>query len=198
MSRTFATLATALVLTTATAITGVARRHAPPLTNGQVTSQPGAGLAQAFRAAVNAQAGTGWIGYSVPIVAGERTMCCFNSGSTFINGTVRMSDGQTCCGMCSIEPSVNGTTMTSRAPGTPAPGGAVKLEGPDTMVVLFRVVNRQLERIRVFSEDCALDAGGRQVTWLTGVRPAESVAQREPLVAPQAGGAGDDPVTAGA
>src|SRR5262245_47965429 len=198
MSRTFATLATALVLTTATAITGVARRHAPPLTNGQVTSQPGAGLAQAFRAAVNAQAGTGWIGYSVPIVAGERTMCCFNSGNTFINGTVRMSDGQACCGMCSIEPSVDGTTLTSRPQGTPPPAGAIKLEGPDTMVVLFRVVNRQLERIRVFSEDCALDAGGREITWLTGVRPTESVALLESLVAGQTGADRKDRVTDGA
>ena len=55
------------------------------------------------------------------------------------------------------------------------------------MVVLFRVVNRQVERIRVFSEDCALDAGGREITWLTGVRPAESVALLESLVAAQTG-----------
>ena len=49
MSRTFATLATALVLTTVTAVTGVAVGQSPRLTNGQVTTQPGAGLAQAFR-----------------------------------------------------------------------------------------------------------------------------------------------------
>jgi hypothetical protein len=185
MSRTFATLATALVLTTVTAVTGVAVGQSPRLTNGQVTTQPGAGLAQAFRAAVSAQTGTGWIGYGVPMVAGDRTMCC-NSGTTFINGTVRMSDGQTCCGMCSIEPSVDGTTI-SRSQAALQPGGAIKLEGPDTMVVLFRVVNRQVERIRVFSEDCILDAGGRQITWLTGVRPAESVALLESLIAAQPG-----------
>jgi HEAT repeats len=186
MSRTFATLATALLLTTVTAVTGVAVGQSPRLTNGQVTTQPGAGLAQAFRAAVNAQTGTGWIGYGVPMVAGDRSMCCFNSGTTFINGTVRMSDGQTCCGMCSIEPSVDGTTI-SRSQAAQQPGGAIKLEGPDTMVVLFRVVNRQVERIRVFSEDCMLDAGGRQITWLTGVRPAESVALLESLIAAQPG-----------
>ena len=55
------------------------------------------------------------------------------------------------------------------------------------MVVLFRVVNRQVERVRVFSEDCQLDAGGREVTWLTGVRPAESVALLESLVTAQPG-----------
>ena len=40
----------------------------------------------------------------------------------------------------------------------PQPGqaaGVVKLEGADTMVVLFRVVNRQVERVRVFSEDAS-------------------------------------------
>src|SRR5262245_31507697 len=141
MSRTFTTLASALVLTTATAVTGVAVAQSPRLTNGQVTTQPGTGLAQAFRTAVNAQAGTGWIGYGVPIVAGDRTMCCFDSGN--INGTVRMSDGQSCCGMCRIEPSVDGTTTASRPQAAQQPAGAIKLEGPDTMVVLFRVVNRQ-------------------------------------------------------
>jgi HEAT repeat protein len=69
---------------------------------------------------------------------------------------------------------------TRPQPGPPA--GAVKLEGADTMVVLFRVVNRRVERVRVFSEACQLDAGGREVTWLTGVKPPESVALLESLV----------------
>ena len=105
-------------------------------------------------------------------------MCCFNSGNTFIN-----SGNQTCCGMCSLEPSVDGTMMSSRPQGQQA--GPVKLEGADSMVVLFRVVNRQVERVRVFSEDCQLDAGGREVTWLTGVKPAESVALLESLIGAQ-------------
>src|SRR5215207_7261856 len=100
MSRTFATLAAALLVTTATALTGVAVAQPPRLTNGRVTSQPGAGLPQSFRAAVNAQTGTGWIGYSVPVVDGERMMCCSNAGTTSVNGTMV---GQACCGMCSIE-----------------------------------------------------------------------------------------------
>jgi hypothetical protein len=184
MSRTFATLAVALLVTTATALTGVAVAQPPRLTNGRVTSQPGAGLPQSFRTAVNAQTGTGWIGYSVPVVDGERMMCCSNGGATFVNGTMV---GQACCGMCSIEPSVDGLTLTSRTPQSAAPGGPIKLEGADTMVVLFRIVNRQVERVRVFSEDCQLDAGGREVTWLSGVRPSESVALLESLVTAQAG-----------
>jgi len=83
--------------------------------------------------------------------------------------------------MCSLEPSLNGTTMSPR----PQPAGAVRLEDADSMVVLFRVANRQVERVRVFSEDCQLDAGGREVVWLTGVKPAESLALLESLIGAQ-------------
>ena len=184
MSRTFATLAAALVVTTATALTGVAVAQPARLTNGRVTTQPGTGLAKSFGAAVNAQAGTGWIGYSVPVVDGDRMMCCYNSGTTFVNGTM---SGNACCGMCNIEPSFDNTTMMSRPQPAPPPAGPIKLEGADTMVLLFRIVNRQVERVRVFSEDCQLDAGGRDITWLTGVRPAESVSLLESLATAQSG-----------
>ena len=52
------------------------------------------------------------------------------------------------------------------------------------MVVLFRVADRAVDRIRVFSEDCELDAGGRTVTWLEGVRPADSIALLESFARP--------------
>ena len=100
---------------------------------------------------------------------------------TFVNGSVVMSDGAACCGTCGLEPSLGGTSMSTR-PQSPQPGGPIKLEGADEMVVLFRVVNRQVERVRVFSEDCQLDAGGRDVTWFTAVTPAESIALLESLV----------------
>ena len=47
------------------------------------------------------------------------------------------------------------------------------------MVVLFRVAERAVDRIRMFSEDCELDAGGRTITWLEAVRPADSIALLE-------------------
>jgi hypothetical protein len=197
MSRTFSTLVAAFVLTTAAAVAGVAVAQQPRLSNGRLTAQPGAPLQQAFRAAVAAQADTGWIGYGVPVVDGERTMCCYNPGTTFINGGMRMGDGQGCCGMCSIEPAADGTTTTPRTQ-PPPQGGAIKLEGADTMMVLFRVVSREVERVRVFSEDCPLDAGGREVTWLTGVRPAESIALLESLVTAQTGTDRRDRVVDGA
>lgn len=57
----------------------------------------------------------------------------------------------------------------------PAPT-SVKLEGPDTLYVLIRAEQAAVSRIRVFSEGCAIDAGGLPLTWLTGARPADSVA----------------------
>ncbi len=52
----------------------------------------------------------------------------------------------------------------------------VRLEGPRTLMVLFRMENRAVTRIHVTSEGCELDAGGLPVTLLTGVKPAQSVA----------------------
>jgi HEAT repeat protein len=55
------------------------------------------------------------------------------------------------------------------------------------MVVLFRIAERRVERLRVFSEDCRLDAGGRPVKWIDNVRPADSVALLESLAGTSGG-----------
>lgn len=52
---------------------------------------------------------------------------------------------------------------------------SVKLEGPGTLVVLFRMSDHAIEKVRTHSVDCQLDAGGLPFHWLTGVSPAESV-----------------------
>jgi hypothetical protein len=54
-------------------------------------------------------------------------------------------------------------------------GRPIRLEGPQTLVVLYRVEERAVQRVRFFSEDCELDAGGRTIHWLEGVKPADSV-----------------------
>ncbi len=51
----------------------------------------------------------------------------------------------------------------------------VRLEGPDTLLVLFRFENRALEKVRVSSFDCQFDAGGLPFLFLTGAQPAQSV-----------------------
>ena len=66
--------------------------------------------------------------------------------------------------------------------GSDGPTAPVRLEGPLQMLVMFRIVDRQVERIRLLSDDCEIDAGGTQVHWLQDVRPADSVALLESLV----------------
>lgn len=182
MSRAFATIAAPLTAAAVTAAVVLAQQ--PRIVNGKVTAQPATALQQTFQKTVDAQADIAWIGYSVPVVDGERMMCCFNYGNTFISGTFVSSDGRQCCGMCGIEPD-GVTPATARTQTGVPPGGPVKLEGATNMTVLFRIVNRTVDRVRVFSEDCALDAGGREVTWLTDVKPAESVALLESVVLAQ-------------
>jgi len=99
-----------------------------------------------------------WIGYSVERVAGERGVCCDNN----------WNDGN--CGTCRLEKENGGTIGTSHA------DGSVKLEGTRQLVMLYRLEAKQVVKIRVASEDCALDAGGLPFVWLTGVRAPESVA----------------------
>lgn len=53
--------------------------------------------------------------------------------------------------------------------------GPVKLEGADTLHVLYRVADRQVDRIRLASAECPLDAGGLTVQWLTGVSATASL-----------------------
>ncbi|MGH9369911.1 MAG: HEAT repeat domain-containing protein [Vicinamibacterales bacterium] len=181
MSKGFATIAATLSAAAVSAVVLLAQQ--PRIGNGRIVSQP-VTLREAFGSAVSAQGDVAWIGYAVPVVDGERTMCCVSSGTRRINGVV-ISDGSACCGLCGLEPSGSRESTGSRTQQSAA-SGPIKLEGPDQMVVLFRIVNRQVERVRVFSDDCELDAGGRSVAWLTGVRPADSVALLESLVRAQA------------
>jgi hypothetical protein len=54
--------------------------------------------------------------------------------------------------------------------------GVVHLEPPDHAVILFRVDQGKVERIRSLSPDCEIDAGNLPVHWFNDVKPAESVA----------------------
>jgi len=175
--------AIASLLLAAVVLGTAAAAQQPRIDNGAVTVQTAASpLAQSFRALVASQSDVAWVGYAVPVADRDRVMCCFGSGNNYVSGTV---SGNACCGVCTLENS-SGTTISSRTTAT-SPSGAVKLEGPDQMMVLFRIAERRVERVRVFSEDCRVDADGRPVKWIENVRPAESVALLESL----AGTAGD-------
>jgi HEAT repeat protein len=175
MSSVFTTIGSVLVI--AGVFSVPASAQPPRIDNGAVTSQQaGSPFAASFRALVAAQPDVTWLGYSVPVVDRERMMCCFNDGNSFVNG----SAGAGCCGACRLENS-SGTNITSRSSAPAISPGTIKLEGSDRMSVLFRVADRQIERVRVFSDDCRLDAGGRPVRWIENVRPGDSIALLESL-----------------
>jgi HEAT repeat protein len=173
-----------VAVTTALGAAGAAQQ--PRITNGRVTAQPaGSPLGSSFRALVASQPDASWIGYFVPAADRERTMCCFGSGNDWSAGNVGVSGGSGCCGACRLEQT---STRTSGAASSTAPGAAaVKLEGSERVAVLYRIANRRVDRIRVFSEECELDAGGRPVQWLENVGPADSVALLESFTTPDAG-----------
>jgi len=113
------------------------------------------GLESTFRGILAAQSAPAWIGYSAPIVPGDHQMCCWNNNVK--------------CG-CSLEPRDHDQNFTMSNNNE-----TVKLEGPRELVVLFRVENHQTGKIRTFTPDCNLDAGGLPFIWLTGVTPSDSI-----------------------
>lgn len=174
-------LGSALTICTLLGDTGAAQQ--PRIINGSVAAQnAAAGLQATIRGAAAAQGEPAWIGYAVPVADRSRVQCCWNGadGTISISGSMNWTDAP-CCGSCRIEPS-DGTAPARQSQVLSGQQGPVKLEGSERMVVMLRVVDRQIERIRTFSEDCELDAGGRRVHWLGDVRAAESVAFLESLV----------------
>jgi HEAT repeat protein len=183
MVTAYRTITVSLATVTSLAVGAVLAAQQPRISNGQVAARAVTSpFAQSFNALVSAANDVMWIGYAVPVVDSERIMCCFGGETTWNQGQVVSSSNQACCRVCRLEPSADGTSMARRAPagGT----GVVRLEPSDRMIVLIRVAAREIDRVRVFSEDCELDAGGTRVTWLTDVRPADSVALLESFVAP--------------
>ena len=128
----------------------------PSITNADIRQASAAGgLEPAIRAAVSAAAGPKWIGYAVPAIPGDsNNSCCWSD-----NGRG-----------CGLEGGRN-TVAASAAPATP-----VRLEGPSHVVILMRYEQVGAEKLRVFSPDCPLDAGGLPFYWISNVKPAESVA----------------------
>ena len=130
---------------------------APQITNSQFEQRAAAKpLAEEIKAWAASVSKPEWLGYSVPAVNGDRNVCC--------NGS--WNDGG--CGTCFLEDRRGNDAVSVQS--------KVSLEGPRNLVVLYRAESGNVGKIRVASEACALDAGGLKFVWLTGVKPAESVA----------------------
>ena len=150
---------------------------APPrIVNGRVQTKTLSGmLPLELQSFMDKTTGPVWVGYAVPEVAGDRTLCCgnYNVSDEGVRGR---------CGSCRLEKGEDGTNVT------PANDVNVHLEGTRRIAMFFRMEQKKINKIRVVSAECTLDAGGQTVVWFTGVKPAESVAWLESLVASETNG----------
>ena len=55
------------------------------------------------------------------------------------------------------------------------PATSARLEPADSAYVFYRMEAGHIDRVRLFSPGCAIDAAGRPVEWLTGVSASDSV-----------------------
>jgi len=99
-----------------------------------------------------------WIGYTVPRIAAAGQSCCY------------WDDGYHSSRGCGLE------ANTPRPSTDAAPPRPVLLEGQSHTTILLRFEAGKLNRLRSFSLDCELDAGGLRVAWLNGVAASESLA----------------------
>ena len=125
----------------------------PQLTNANVEQRSGVAVDQQVRATT----GPAWIAYAEPVIQRENSLCCVNS---------RNSHGETCCGGCALEnehSSFQGKLQNCQ------------LEPPKEFYVFLRVSQAKVEKVRMFTPNCAMDAGGMKVYWLSDVKPADSI-----------------------
>jgi hypothetical protein len=139
------------------------------MANARVESRPASGgLEKAFRALLASQEGPAWIAWAVAM-PGVHHMCCY--------GSIEDLDRSPCSGRCFLESEGRNVTFVNSDG-----GDCADREGTGEMLVFLRIEARAPQRIRTFSSDCILDAGGLQVFWLADVRASESVALLESFV----------------
>jgi len=145
----------------------------PRLVHTTVEAKPLTGTLESFaRAWATAQSNPAWLGYEVP-ATGHQSMCCFDSADQ----TVREEVG----GGCRIEEHRSFSMRDDHE--------RLSSLDDEAAVVLLRADQGHIGRVRVLSRGCAIDAGGRTLTWVDGVQPPESLSLLASLVG---GGADED------
>lgn len=154
----------------------------PQITNGTVVPAASNSIEREIASAA-ARPEPSWVAWKVPAVNGRSRSCCWYS-----------NNGESWYG-CGLEPHEAGTTMTRPA----QPSGPVPLEGGTMVLILARVGGMGPGgsaaggniRVRAFSDDCPLDAGGRAIHLVEGVTPEASVQWLAGLIAAEAKSEGD-------
>ena len=156
------------------AIVGTLPFQQPLITNGTVV--PVASTIERAVAAAAAESAPSWVAWMTPAVNGRSQSCCWYS-----NNDDRWYG-------CGLEPRAEGAPQAR----PPQPVGPVPLEGGTSLLILARVVptpdgasaaGGNIERVRAFSDDCPLDAGGRTVRMVENVTPDAGVRFLSDLIA---------------
>jgi HEAT repeats len=148
---------------------GAQQAPLPTIQNGRVETRQASSLDRDIAAAKTTSADPVWVAWRVPIADGQRGNC-----STYVNDYTYVRGDY-----------LEGNSSNS-APLAP-PAGAVSLEGGSGLVMLVRLLDGRVDRLRTVGDDCPLDAGGRTLYWLQGVAPADSVKYLETLLKPTDG-----------
>jgi len=90
------------------------------------------------------------------MIPGEHNMCCWGGENR-------------CCGRCELEGDSKGASVSRD-------NRQVQLEAERVLLVLFRSEQGKIQKMRMFSPECELDAGSLTFHWITGVRAADSIA----------------------
>jgi hypothetical protein len=130
----------------------------PQLSNGKLVEQASSGDLGKDVAAIS---GPAWVGYSEPVIPGEHHICCWNSYDQF-------RSNPNCCGGCNLEGPKGGSFHGEKV-------STCNLEAASEFFVLMRVEGGTVGKVRTFSADCGLDAGGLTVHWLSGVSAEQSI-----------------------
>ena len=158
--RTCQRITSALVLVFCVSI-AVAQK--PKVSNAKLQDlSASTGLKATVDGLVQKQTSPLWIGYRIPAVARERTMCCFDS----LDGIEAAK--KNCCMGCRMESEKGGSfngTVSDCSPPEPLPYA----------FVFLRASGGQIGKIRVYSADCALEFANLPLYWLEDVKPEQSV-----------------------
>ncbi len=150
----------------------------PQIQNGQVETRRVTSLDKDVAAISAAATEPTWIGWRETAAPSLGNSCCYYQWND--------EPGQR---GCPVEPTV-GPTVDGKGnaiPGAPrpqfaAPTGPARLEAGTEILVMLRILDKHVERVRTFSDDCPIDAGGRKIVWLDGVAAADSVRYLEGLI----------------
>ncbi|MEE9563212.1 MAG: HEAT repeat domain-containing protein, partial [Thermoanaerobaculia bacterium] len=119
-----------------------------------------------------------WVVYSVPMVEGDRLLCCGDSHSW------RAREKS-----CELEGRERNFVMSNRHGSVPA-----SMASRDLLVFL-RLESDRVVDLRAYSESCPVDAGGTRVVWLEEVSPESSAEMLHRFAAGDRLLAGDEDLT---